>query len=108
MVIHLRVKIDNARGRRCAVAAVFRENDRPVLSQDPDCRTSNGSLVLVTVVTPDSTSAAWQDLQLFLPIQAPQLGRGQHQINFVVAVLCDRELLNKGDLTEGKFTINKR
>jgi hypothetical protein len=87
MAFHVHLKIQHARGKSCLLAAMCMDEARELVDTDlDDYRSPNGHLTSFVSVTPDDDDAEWDDLVLFFPYEAIEVGPGTHPFEAVFLV----------------------
>jgi hypothetical protein len=96
MVFHVHLRIRNAGGKPCHVAALCVDEDKELVDTKLDgYRTPAGHLAHLLPVVPDDDEAEWDDLVLFFPYKAIDVGPGTHQFYAVFFVGQEETKLTK-------------
>jgi hypothetical protein len=86
MAFHVHVKINQARGTPCEVMVVCVDENKELVKSRVEAYSLGGNLGHLISITPDEDAAEYEDLVLFLPYEAFDLGVGEHRLAAVVLV----------------------
>jgi hypothetical protein len=86
VAFHVHAKINHARGTPCEVMVLCLNEDKELVKSRVEAYSLGGNLCHLVGVTPREDAAEYQDLVLFLPYEAFDLGAGEHRLEAVVLV----------------------
>ncbi|MCC7450623.1 MAG: S8 family serine peptidase [Anaerolineae bacterium] len=107
MAITLSFTVDNFKGKKGIVAVLFYDaaSNKPIQTNDPNFRLSNGSLAAIGNFTAKSDKVAFDDAVLFIPNSAfSKLGSGTKNLYYVV-IIADPENLDNPLAVSDKVNI---
>jgi hypothetical protein len=95
LAFHVHVKINHARGTPCEVMVVCMNEDKELVKSRIEAYSLGGNLCHLIGITPREDAAEYEDLVLFLPYEAFDLGAGEHRLAAVVLVGAGGKPLNE-------------
>lgn len=83
MIIHARFKVLNALNKPCRLVGALQYNDgRPLKGNEAAYQSAEGNAVAVKNFTPTYANANYNDVQLFMPYVALNMGSGKAALRF--------------------------